>query len=302
MASIYEVLEHKPLFLQAVAPDDPIEYSAADMRLLAGAIWPRTGIITNDAFNVTQRANAAGWAIDVAPGMAVLGDSGGGTADRYLVAQQQTVTIDLIGNSAPMTDINTGPSALRTHRVWLAVYDRTKSGTLYEGRIIVTEDTGAGAPTPGAADGNPSHVLQIASFGIAPGQVNITNNHVVNSVRHASFGSSHNTIPISDNIVVGPPGTPRVIRSGTGARLQGGFKRLSGNNFTAGASYILGRLTEPYRPIMNRYLVAPAGHAANVSAFTYRLTVTTDGNLEADIPDGYTPNWLGLDGCTYELD
>jgi hypothetical protein len=295
MAVVTSTLAQKPLFLEALSDDPEIQYTAAELRLLTGAIWSRSGIVTNTAMRVSQRAAGPAWAVAIGAGFVVLDGAG---VDRYLLYQGSGLEI-------PLTGFDTTPAATRTHKVFVVVYDKLVQGAGYEAKVIITEDTGSGAPTP--ALNSPVSVLQLATITVSPGQGSIQDGHIHNTVRHAGFGGSHTIIALSDNIadasVTMELGQPRVIRSGTTAKLQGGVRRTSGNDFDAGATYILGRLDDAYRPNSTRYVIGTAGaDLPAAKAYTYRLTIRTNGNLEADIPDGYTPNWLGLDGITYELD
>lgn len=297
MATVISALTLKPLFIQAAGGDTAIPYDGYLARVLLGAIWPRTGIVTTDSFTITPRAAGANFSVDVAGGMAVIG--GAADLDRYLLHQSAPINVSL-------TTFNTNPAATRTHKVWLAVYDKQKAaaGTLYQAAIVVTEDTGAGAPTP--SGDSYMHSLQIGTVSITTGQASIGTGNIVNLLRHASSSSSgHYAIPISANIADATAttslDTPRALRVGTLVHLSGGFVRTSGAAFAVNSTYILGNVAAPYRPDSDRFLVAPAS-AAGSSHATYRLTVRTTGNLEALTPNDWAPPWLGLDGLTYELD
>lgn len=307
MATASVVMTRKPLFIQAATGDTAIEYDGYLMRLLVGAIWARTGIITNDAFKITQRAAGADLSIDLAPGFAVLGPTDGTSPDKYLVYQGSTLNL-------PLTGFTTSPAGLRTHKVWLAIYDKQKmsAGTLYEGQVMATEDTGAGAPTPtNALFPGLVNAQQLGTFTLTTGQSTVQTAQITNSIRHANLGGSHSSITINAGFVDGSAtlsvASPKAIRSGTTVKLQGAIRKTALADFTPG-SYIIGTVGDTFAPSVPRYVLAPAGSAANVTAFAYRLTISTSGMLSADIPAGYTnpagggPDWLGLDGVNYEID
>lgn len=307
MATATATLARRPLFMQAASGDVPatygLEYDGFMMRLFVGAIWPRTGIVTNDAMFVTQTAAGAGWSIDIGTGFAVCGVTDGTEPDKYLVYQGTTPF------TVPLTGFTTNPAGLRTHKVWLAVFDKQKksAGLIYEAQIMVTEDTGSGAPTPTSAlFPGLANVMQLATVTITTGQSSILNANIVNSVRHANFGGSHTSVSITANIVDASAtlalAAPKAIRSGTTVKLQGAFRRSTLTDFAAGATYNLGTLPAALAPVNTRIVVAPAGASTGAVAYTYRLTISTSGALQADIPTGYNPNWLGLDGVNYEID
>lgn len=302
MATASVVMTRKPLFIQAASGDTAIEYDGYLMRLLVGGIWARTGIITNDAFAITQRAGGANFSVDIGTGFAVLGPTDGTSPDKYLIYQGSVLNL-------PLTGFVSSPAALRTHKVWLVVYDKQKmsAGTLYEAQAMITEDTGAGAPTPtNALFPGLVSAQQLGTVTLTTGQSTVQTAQITNSIRHANLGGSHSDVAINTNIVDASAtisiATPKAIRSGTTVKLQGGFRRTALTDFAAGATYILGTVPSAFAPATQRYVLAPAGSSSGVVAYSYRLTISTGGTLEADIPTGYTPNWLGLDGVTYEID
>lgn len=299
MATVTATLPAKPLFFQAASGDTAISYDAQALRSLAGAIWPRTGALSNDAFSISQRAAGSNFSVDIAPGYAILGDTtSNATPDRYVVYSTATINV-------PLTGFVSAPAALRTHKVFLVVFDKQKTGlgALYDGQIIITEDTGSGAPDPTTT--GIAHYIQLGSFTVAAGATVVANAAISNTIRHAGFGPSYTNISISANISDGTAttsmGTPRVIRTGTAVRMTGSFVRTSGNPFDANVLYILGNVPTAYRPNSERHMVGPCatngpGHS------TYRLVIRTTGNVEALMPDDFSPTWVGIDGCTYELD
>jgi hypothetical protein len=296
MATVTSTLPDKPLFMQAATGDALIPYTAEAYRRLVGSNWFRTGVITNDAFLPVQRAAGANYSVDISPGYAVLGLTSG-EYDRYLAYSGLAINV-------PLTGFNTNPVATRTHKIWLAIYDKQKYnlGTLYEAQIIITEDTGSGAPTPASPV---THLNQLASFTLTTGQANIQNVHITPTIRHASSGSDYAAIPLGPSIVSGDAtmdiGVPRALRHGTTAKLTGGFRRSSLADFAANTAYVLGTVSASFRPTATRYLNAPCA-ISSTSVMTYRLTIAPTGVMTAVTPVGWTPSYLAIDGCHYELD
>lgn len=300
MATVTAQLPDNPFFLEALSGDTPVSYDAEDFRRVLGGIWPRTGICTPTSFQITQ-AGVVGWSVQVAAGYCVVGNTLTETA-RYLVHNPTSQTV-------PLTGFNTNPSGTRTHKVWLGIYDKLLSGTEYAAKIIITEDTGAGAAAPSI----PAYYLQLGSFTISAGQSNVQNAHITNTVRHASMGPSPVALDITANIAdassalsVATAGV--VYRNGV-CTLQGGFVRTSGNPFDAGGQYNLATLPSAYKPATTKYLVAAGSTNQTGTVGTglgsvnfYRVTVFTSGVIQADLPYNYAPNTLFIDGLSFEID
>lgn len=286
MATIYSAeFGVKPLFMQALAGDPVINYSAAEFRNLIEAIFYTPGVITPTSFLVEQ-ADSVGWAVKVRAGYAA--------TQGYLVTNGADVTVNVSG-------LNTNPAGTRTHRVYLLVHDKVLTGgSLYAARIAVAEDTGSGATLP---DSTASILL--GTFTISPGQSNIQNSHITAQPRHASqagsfveltpyfnagFSSMHLTVDTK---------APARFRFGSGrVQFSGGIKQNSGSPFLS-TSYNLGQLPLIARPKYDQHLVAP-----NTGTYPWRLYVAKDGTFTATIPgtESNNPQYLYLDGIVYEID
>ncbi len=282
-------IANRPLFLQAVGADPAITYSAKELRNLIGAVFPRTGTI-GTGFRVAARSTP-NLQVDVSAGWFIHGGSG---SDKYVIRSDSTDTLDLTG-------FNTAPAATRTHRIWLALYDKSVSGNEYTSKLWATEDTGSGAPNP--AD-NPTHLFELATITYAASPVTaITNAMITNTVRRASYGTGNFDLPLAAGIASGfgtlDSGPPRYTMSGSRIYGAGAVVRTPAANFTSGNVYSIGTLPVGYRPKFQRYCSA-TGHAGNM----YRLTIGTDGLIQATIPAAPTVSmqWLGLDGMVFELD
>lgn len=291
MATVTATLTPKPLFLQAVGGDTAISYTSEDFRNLTGAIWPRAGLLGALSFRIYQRLAGANWSVDINGGFAVLGNTVS-EVDRYLAVNDARVNVALTG-------FNTAPAATRTHRVFVAVYDKSIVGTEYLAKIVVTEDTGSGAPVP--AD-NPAYYFEVGTFVIAPGQSNIATANITNSGGRAEYGYSPIDLALSGGILSAAgstnSGPPRYSIAGSTIKLQGGVTHTTGS-FAQGTVYSIAVLPDGYRPKYERYC-AGVGHNAS----PWRATVGTNGLIQASFaPSGAsTLQWLGLDGITFQMD
>lgn len=285
MANVFTpFLASKPLYMQTVAGDAPINYSADEFRNMNQVIWYSPGICTPTSFLVEQ-ADTAGWRIKVRAGYAA--------TQGYFIVSGSDITIDV-------SSLNTNPAATRTHRVYLLLHDKSLGlSAAYGARLAVAEDTGAGADLP------PSNAsILLATFTISPGQSSIQNSHITAKPRNASqagpfhemqdffrsgggFSSAHTVIPAS----------PARFRVGAGrVQLSGAIKQNSGSAFLS-SSYDLGTLPLIAQPRYDQHLVAPSS-AAN----PWRLYIAKDGSFTATINSGDNPLYLYLDGITYEID
>lgn len=295
MATVTSNLTNKPLFLQALGGDTAISYTAAEVRHLLGAVFPRTGVIGASGFRITQRGAGANWSIDVAPGNFIHGSSGIETG-RYLLHSDSTVNISV-------ATFNTAPAGTRTHRVWINVYDKVVIGTEYIAKLMVTEDTGSGAPAP--AD-SPAFQYELGQFTISPSQTSVQTAHITNAMRKAGFGTFQYDLPLATNFISGAAssngGPPKYSLNGSIVHLSGTVARTSPTVFAPGTVYTIGTLPIGFRPKYIRYM-AGIGY----TGYHYRCGVYDDGTLQISVPDiaGATvPNltWISLDGCSFEID
>lgn len=277
----------KTLFLQAAGGDTAISYDAIDLRLVAGAVWPKAGSCRLNDFRVAQKT-APGWAVTINGGFYIVG---GSTAhDRYIVYNSAQTTITL-------TDFGfvTNPAATRTHKVYLSVYDKLAMGTQYTSKINITEDTGSGAPVP---SDNPVKSELLATFTIAPGQSNVLDSHITNVAPKASMGVTQADVPLASGYISGEPSTqggpPRYAVVGAQVRLCGTVAKSSGDFTTA--TVTIATLPVGARPKYQRYLGALAA-----GGMPYRLTVNTDGTMQVSELTA-SRSWISLDNCVFEID
>ncbi len=287
MATVTKTLPERPLFMQAISGDPPIDYDADDFRNLNDAIWASPGVITPTSFMVEQ-ADTVGWAIKIRPGHAVVGG--------YLITSYHAVTLDL-------SPLNLNPIGLRTHRVWLVVQDALNQGDAgtYTAQLKVTEDFGSGAAVPGEQT-LASAVLLLGAFTISPGQNGVRTANISAKPRNASHCGDFLNLAdgtLSSGIIsahTAADTAPARVRYGAGrVWFSGSIKRSTGV-FGDGTT-VLGDLP---RYLWPQYPVVMDGTTSGSSG--YRLSVSDSGVLTATVPGGNTPTYLYLDGMSYEVD
>jgi hypothetical protein len=295
VATATQILTDAPFFLQKDSGEaQPIYYSAADFRRYTAAIQRRSGILGSSAFLVTQADNV-GWSIKVNSGHCNVGG-------EYIVSLGTDVTIRL-----DTAGFNTNPTAPRTHKVWIAIQDGLFTGNDYDARIVITEDTGSGAPTPP----NVSKSIQIASVVIAASQSNIQNSHIINSARHGGTGAEHLYLePYLASGIAAAGATdgahdPRAQYDNGRVHLSGAVKQANGAHFLAGQTTTLGVMHSNLRPARKQYLVgatslSDTGTTGGIPS--WRLQIDPAGTMTAYINYLSAPNSLLFDGMTYDLD
>lgn len=294
MATVSRLLTYDPFFLQKGPGDpDPIFYSAADFTRYTAGIMRRSGVLGSSDFLVVQADNV-GMSIKVNSGYANVGG-------KYLVHLADDVTIDLgfTGN----------PSATRTHKVFLSIYNPLeKDASDYGAAIDVVEDTGAGAAPPVAA----AYYLQLATITVAPNQGNIQNANIDNTVRHGGNAGEYVYLaPYLDGAFV-PAGADtggvdvRARYENGRVWLSGAIKRSPANQFANGGSYDIGAMHSNLRPAHTVYLTGACSiydsPSDSTGTYTWRLSIGADGLMNARLPTGTGPLYLFFDGMSYDLD
>lgn len=261
MATAYTSLNRATLFFQALNGEPQIEYSAVDLRRMLGSVWPRAGLIGSNSFRVTAKAQP-NWSVDVSAGTAVIGPTGVSHWFRYLVGVTEAVNV-------PLTGFNTAPSATRTHKVWISVLDNSPT---YDGRILVTEDLGSGAPAPAATEG--TYNLQIGSFTIGPSQAYVAAANITQSLSMADTALADTTgFTLRAGTVQWGSNTIKVTMRGRRISMSGAVRNNDNSAFIDGEGLL--QLDAVYRHTdsSTKQLIA-AGNAAPV-----RISVTNDGWL-----------------------
>lgn len=295
MATAILNLPLKPLAVQAPVGDTAISYDASDLRLLTGAACNRPGRLgPGDSFNINPRAAGANWSIDILPGQVVVAPTGYSqyVPDRYLVSLAARTNID-------MSTFNLAPAATRTHKVWIAVDDKTIGGSINGGaRIIVTEDTGSGAPNPTAAV-----YMQLGTVTIAPSQSNIGVANMTTTLQRAARGTQPFNVTFL-NTHVGGDGTAgstplSYSLDGNVVRFMGSVKPPGIGKFNVGTVYTVANVSNAsYRPSYGRYGLC-VGDGPGIA----RVVVGTNGDIVitpyAGNPAGMA--FASLDGFSYEI-
>lgn len=294
----------QPLFMQSLAGEAPINYSAAEFRQLITSIWPTDGITGPTSFHLTQ-ADTVGWSVQVSSGVAKLGGLGAGTtsAGGYLVVNPAAVTINLTG-------IQTNPIALMTHAVFLTVQDKTVYGDGYYAEIVVSTDEGAGWAVPDAAAS-----LLLGVIRVSPGQSNIQNANITAKPANASHGGAFLKLAdtgvlasgiVSADTLVADYGIARARYAAGKVTLTGAIMRTASAPFKSETTYNVG--TMPYYLTPNNPVWI--GNATS-GPYPWRLRILTTGLMQAFMPypapnkSGDTSLEVGallLDGMSYEVD
>jgi hypothetical protein len=273
-------------FLQAAGGDSALSYDAIDMRLVIGAIFPKPGSCRTNDFWVQQKA-APGWGVLINGGFYVAG--GSTNHDRYVAYCPTQTTVDLPGGWV------TNPAAIRTHKVYLSIYDKLATGTLYGSKINITEDTGAGAPVP---SDNPIKNELLATFTISPGQSYVGDAHITNVAPKASQGVGNTAVPLAGGYISGEASTqggpPRYQVVGSRVHFSGTVAKSSGDFPTS--TVTIATMPIGIRPKYQRYVGALAA-----GGMPYRLTINTDGTVQVS-ELASTRSWISLDGAFYEID
>jgi hypothetical protein len=271
-----------PLYMQTLAGEDPINYSAAEFRQLINSIWPTDGIIGPVSFHVTQ-ADTVGWAVRVSSGTAKVG--------TYLVRNPDAVTVS-------MTSIQTQVIAAQQHWVYLAVQDQTVYGDGYYAEIVVGTDEGAGHTVPDAAA-----LLLLAVINVSPGQSNIQNANISAKPANASHGGAFEKLAdttltstiVSAHTTYTATGEARARYGAGRVRFEGGIARSSGADFPANDDTVLGTLPYYMRPNAGVWLPAATSGANNC-----RLNIDHSGVMTVHTVS--TCKYVFLDGVSFEVD
>lgn len=299
MAAVTYPLPSMPYFLQRKPGDgDPIVYSAAEFRRYTAALDRRVGVLGAGDFSVDQ-ALTVGWSILVNSGYAHVG---AGTA-HYIVALPDDVTV-------PLTGIPVAPGGTRVHKVWLCVNDALTIGTGYGASIIITEDTGAGAPEP--ADVAAS--LLLAHLTVNTSTTTIQRANITNVAPYG--GGTGDWFDLSSSIAL--PFEPQDLHGtqfppGFRGKYSDGHVRLSGaiglngtGKITGGKTHKIGTMWLRLRPKYVRVMQAGCDNndppTTTLGTYTCQLRIQPDGVMHIYMPTGQNVNQIFLDGCTYDLD
>lgn len=207
----------------AAYPGDPdIDFSPDYMRWLLYTLFRGSpGVAGAGDFALSQHGTG-NWSFDVAAGSAIVTGSGN---QRYHLHNDSPINVDV-------STLNTAPVAMRTHKVYLAVYDKNYAGSSYTPTIFVGEDTGSGAPTP---TGSPVGSLQIGQFTISPSQTSLLTSHITNNPAYADRAGAWTNVTLNGGYVDNTSGTlpMQYRRTGNRVELRGRVARTGGAQFAA---------------------------------------------------------------------
>lgn len=192
---------HTPVFLQPVAGDAAINYSALEWRqytrgLLAGmeVVSGAQGVANTGDYKVAQRAAGANFTVDIAAGTATVVGADVTNQGTYLVWNDATVNLGTF----------TVPgSGTFNHRVVLQIQDKLSNGvwTGYTAALMILADTGSGTPA------EPNSAITLAIVQVAAGQASVLNANItdyrqqigpVAAVKTADLARTHATTLTSD--------------------------------------------------------------------------------------------------------
>lgn len=280
-----------PLPIQALGGDTPISYGGQDLRWLIGAMYHRTGRIGfADTMWLYPRLAGADWSVDVNAGMCIVGVNAATSyaPERYLVTLAARTNI-------PLTGFVTAPAATRSHGVWVVVKDasQTGAGAGYGASIVVTEDTGAGAPNPTG-----SFFLRLGTVTIAPAQSNIGTANLSVSLQRGARGTPVTALNYASGFATFVSGTIGQAVSysvdGNTVRLQGTVYRTAGN-LIAGTIYTVGTLPSSAAPKYARQAIILGG-----GPWPLRCLAATSGDIQITaITNDAT--YASLDNFSFEI-
>jgi hypothetical protein len=284
-----------PFFLQEdPASTNQIYYSAKDFRNYTAAFQRRSGVLGSSHFLITQADNV-GFKIKLHSGYVNVGGF-------YIVHLPTDVEILLSGAGWKPN------SGTVVHKVFAVVYDEYVAGTDNKATVLVTQDTGSGAPNP---SGSAAAYLQLATITVTSTQANIQNANIDNTARHG--GSAAEYEPLGPYLRsgfedAGSAATTANFRalydSGT-VRLGGMIKKTSGA-FPSGQDFYIADMHSNLRPSRTRFLTGACTKSTNTGSatgsYTYQLIINPSGIMTARIPSTQAPLNLMFDGITYDLD
>ena len=284
-----------PFFLEEdPASTNPIYYSAQDFRNYSVAFNRRVGVLGATYLRVTQGANV-GMRIRIGYGWANVGGY-----VVYVPGPDRELEM-------PWAKPTTGTVV---HKVYLAVYDEFVSGSVNMAQFIVTQDTGAGAPSPPGA----AATLLLATVTVSSTQPNIQNANIKNVAQHGGGSGDYLmlepwlTAEYASAYNAGTDGTAdmRCIYNSGVVRLSGRLARKDGLDFVTNKDLTICKLPIYMWPKYQQYLTGTSSDAGPNTGpsgtMTFRLNIAPDGTMIARIPSTQTPQHLMFDGISYDMD
>lgn len=282
-----------PLALEAVGGDTPIQYHAADLRELIGATFPRYGRLgLGDALWLYPRAAGADWSVDVQAGWFICAPptNPNYAAERYLITVPTRTNI-------PLTGFNLAPAATRTHKVWVVLNDKAVSGTTYGSSLVITEDTGSGAPNPTGA----TNYALLGTASIGTSQSNIGSANLSTTSGRASTATLPTTVTYLNSMVGGDgsggPGLTYTVNGNT-VSLSGNVKPAGAGAYAAGGVYVVANVGVGFRPAYNRVMLG--GSSGPTIA---RIVIGTSGDISVTpyAANASNMSYVSFDSVSYEI-
>jgi hypothetical protein len=167
-------MDDLPLWIQPSGGDPALSYTGIMDRTLLDGIFSAEGVLTPDAFSVSERGAGANFSVDVAAGSAVITGDSVANQGKYLVRSVGVVNVTT--PAAP-------GSGTRIHRVIARIRDKSAAGSNYDWTLELLEDTGSGTPAL------PASAISLATVSITNGQASVLNTNITSQrpwARHSA--------------------------------------------------------------------------------------------------------------------
>lgn len=295
MTNVVQSLSGLPYVQSAYGADPPIQYSADYMRRFIGIVFPNSGVV--DTTHLQMQAHApADWSFNLSAGAGII--PGITSAEKYMYYNNTTINV-------PLTGIATSPASTRTHRVYLAVFDKNYNGaSTSEAKIVVIEDTGGVMNPPANAVG----YLLLGTISISPSQPSIQTSHISNTVAIAGPQATWNNLTLNSagGVVDGSGGShlAQWRKTGNTVRLRGSCAKSGAAIFPDGATTLVTSAAMPatIKPSGSRTEYHPVGvqYSAVGDVNTARVVISENG-IGVQIPTAVNADTVWLDGIIYDI-
>ena len=292
MANVALSLAGKLYVQSAYGADPVIQYSADYMRRVLGSFYNVAGALHPTELFMTQ--NGAGdWSFNLSAGTVVI--PGATNEERYMY-YSPAINVSVSG-------LATSPPATRTHKVYMAAYDKNYGSATSEPKLWITEDTGGTMNPPTGAVG----YVQLGTISIAPSQTSIQTSNIVNFTPLAGFRQYWTTFTagqLASGIIDGSGGSfpPQWQRVGNTVRLRGQLTRNPLTNFPPGNFTVISTMPTAIKPITGRIEYHPIAiqYSAAADPTAARITIS-DTNMVVQLPTAANANSVWLDGIMYDV-
>lgn len=294
MADVTSTLADKPLYMEAAPADTDIVHSAAEFRRLIHAVFNTPGPVEYSHFRMRQRTAGANWSMDFDPGLCVVPALN--AYEKYLVYLPSVLNVVL-------TTLNTAPVSTRTHKVFVAVYDKFFAGASYSAAIFVGEDTGSGAPNP---TGSPVGYHQLGTFAISPAQVSIADANIQNTFTNAGYDPPWTNLTLSAGYVAGDALRPPAWRRrGKMVELRGQIRKSVGPIPQGGSLFSVPFHMRPNSEARGPVMYSNGADGLVRCGYGIVFDASSGGDFRcwySPGPSGTSPDEMSLDMFTYDVD